>query len=143
MMDPMMEYHFKKSGILWDSSGKLKEGHGFYDGSLASFFYFSSICISNKFLSSGTDRPMRLGRLLLVDWVTFLYLHSVTQSFEYETYGLHLIMVLISCLASVGVCLIFLAVNLLALSGIARASSWQNKYPERFVNAKIFMTFLA
>ena len=52
-------------------------------------------------------------------------------------------MVLISCLASVGVCLIFLAVNLLALSGIARASSWQNKYPERFVNAKIFMIFLA
>ena len=38
----------------------------------------------------------------------------------------------IRCLASVGVCVIFLAVNLLALSGIARASSWHNKYPERF-----------
>ena len=36
------------------------------------------------------------------------------------------------CLASVGVCVIFLSVNLLALSGIARASSWHNKYPERF-----------
>lgn len=37
----------------------------------------------------------------------------------------------IGCLSSVGVCVIFLAVNLLALSGIARASSWHNKYPER------------
>jgi len=37
----------------------------------------------------------------------------------------------IGCLTSVGVCVIFLAVNLLALSGIARASSWHNEYPER------------
>ena len=34
-------------------------------------------------------------------------------------------------LASLALCVIFLTVNLLALSGIARASSWHNKYPER------------
>ena len=34
-------------------------------------------------------------------------------------------------LSSLAICLVFLAANLLALSGIARASSWHNKYPER------------
>ena len=34
-------------------------------------------------------------------------------------------------LAMLAAALLFLAANLLALSGIARASSWHNKYPER------------
>ena len=42
------------------------------------------------------------------------------------------------CLTSVGVCVIFLAVNLLALSGIARASSWHNEYPERLIDVSKF-----
>ena len=42
------------------------------------------------------------------------------------------------CLTSVGVCVIFLAVNLLALSGIARASSWHNEYPERLIAVSKF-----
>merc|ERR1712080_744663 len=37
----------------------------------------------------------------------------------------------IGSLSSLGICLIFLTVNLLAVSGIVRASSWHNKYPDR------------
>merc|ERR1712179_395877 len=37
----------------------------------------------------------------------------------------------IGSLSSLGICLIFLAVNLLAYSGIVRSSSWHNKYPDR------------
>ena len=46
------------------------------------------------------------------------------------------------CLTSVGVCVIFLAVNLLALSGIARASSWHNEYPERLITVSKFQSIL-